>query len=170
VIRTEERVLAIIDLENACGGSVNVPLHQAAVRAAIELVSFGTSPLVVFSTGPQALALAPTLLWEWNPARFVLGRGLDGADNALIDVLRSEPLARRSSRVILVSGDHAFAEPVAELRGYGIPTTVLCTPGSLSRDLLAVADRISWLPDYAQRDDHTTLKNGNANSYLKKAS
>ena len=165
--RSENRILAIVDLENACGGSVNVPLYQADVRAAVELVSCGAPPLVVFSTGPQALALAPTLLWEWSAARFVLGRGINGADNALIDVLRSEPLARRSSRVVLVSGDHAFATPVAELRDRGIPTTVLCTPRSLSRDLQTVADRISWLPDYSQSTCTATNAGSNKPSHLK---
>lgn len=153
MIRIEDRVLAVVDLENACGGSVNVPLYQTHVRQAIGMASFGAPPLVVFSTGPQALALTPTLLWEWNPARFVLGHGLDGADNALMEVLRSEPLARRSSRVVLVSGDHAFTEPVAELRDRGIPTTVLCAPHSLSRELRTVADQVSFLPNYTEMAD-----------------
>jgi len=170
MICTEDRVLAVVDLENACGGSVNVPLYQSHVRAALEMVSFGRSPLVVFSTGPQALTLTPTLLWEWASARFVLGRGVDGADNALIEVLRSEPLARRSSRVVLVSGDHLFAAPVAELRDQGIPTTVLCAPKSLSRELRTVADRISWLPDYRELTGHQPDNHGTSTTALKEAS
>jgi hypothetical protein len=146
-----ERTIVIVDLENACGGSHMVPtLHKAVFQAINCLV--GVSPhLIVYSSGPKAVGDCPDLWFTWNGsgARFVQGRGLDGADNALIDVIKNEPVASRSSRLVLVSGDHAFAGPVAELRAKGIRTTVVSRPGSLSRELFLQADQVCWLPEFA---------------------
>ena len=146
-----ERTIVIVDLENACGGSHMVPtLHKAVYQAINCLV--GVSPhLIVYSTGPKAVGNCPDLWFTWNGsgARFVQGRGLDGADNALIDVIKNVPVASRSSRLVLVSGDLAFAGPVAELRAKGIRTTVVSRPGSLSRELLLQADQVCWLPEFA---------------------
>lgn len=144
----DERVVVIVDLENACGGSALVPANQKKVREIVGRLHVGSPPLVIYSTGPLAPRLAPNLLWEWSPARYVPGTGLDGADNALIKVMRHEPIAARSTRVFLVSGDHAFVEPVEELRRRGIPTTVVANPRGLSRRLSSVADEVRWLPEF----------------------
>lgn len=154
----EERVLSIVDLENACGGSGLVSRHHAKVRQIVNQLHTASPQLVVCSTGTRALEMCPNLLWEWGTARYLIGHGLDGADNALIRVLREEPIALRSTRVFLVSGDHAFAEPVAELRTRGIPTTVVANPRRLSKQLAQEADQIRWLPDlddFIQRCDTT---------------
>lgn len=144
----EERTMIVVDLENACGGSSLVSANHKRVLKSINLLPAVHRPMVVLSTGPKAVEETPDLFWVWQNARFVQGRGLDGADNALISVLRDEPLAARSSRVILVSGDHAFAEPLAEIRARGIRTGVMSRPASLSRKLAANADEILWIPDF----------------------
>ena len=146
-----ERTIVITDLENACGGSHMVSKSHKAVRRAIDCL-LGVSPhFLIYSTGPKAMWECPEIWFTWNGsgARFVQGRGLDGADNALIDVIRNEPVASRSSQLVLVSGDHAFAGPVAELRAKGIRTTVVSRPGSLSKELASQADQICWLPEFA---------------------
>jgi hypothetical protein len=144
----EERTLIVVDLENACGGSGLVSANHRRVLKSINLLPTVRRPMVVFSTGPRAVAETPDLFWVWQSARFVQGRGLDGADNALISVLREEPVAARSSRIILVSGDHAFAEPLGEIRARGIRTGVMAHPASLSRKLAANADEILWVPGF----------------------
>ena len=133
-----ERTIVITDLENACGGSHMVPTLHKVVHQAINCL-VGVAPhFLIYSTGPKAMWECPDIWFTWNGsgARFVQGRGLDGADNALIDVIRNEPVASRSSRLVLVSGDHAFAGPVAR-------------PGSLSRELFLQADQVCWLPEFA---------------------
>jgi len=147
-MKSEERVVVIVDLENACGGSAFVPIHQRQVYEIVRRLHMGSPPLIVYSTGPLALQKSPNLLWEWGAARFVHGFGLDGADLALVRVMREEPIASRSNRVYLVSGDHAFTEPVEELSRQGIPTTVVANPQRLSRRLSVVADEVRWLPDF----------------------
>jgi hypothetical protein len=146
-----ERTTVIVDLENACGGAHMVPtLHKPVHQAVTCLV--GVSPhLLIYSTGPKAIGLCPDVWFEWqgSGARFVQGRGLNGADNALIEVIKFEPVASRSSRLVLVSGDHAFAEPVAKLKAQGIRTTVVSRPGSLSRELQQQADQVCWLPEFS---------------------
>lgn len=144
----EQRVVVIVDLENACGGSGLVPANHKEILKIVSQLQILSPPMIVYSTGPQALLLAPSLLWEWGTARFVPGFGLDGADNALIKVMREEPITARSRRVYLVSGDHAFVEPVEELRQRGIPTTVMSNPRAISRRLAAVADEVRWLPEF----------------------
>ena len=146
-----ERTIVIVDLENACGGAHMVPTMHKAVRQAINGL-VGVSPhLLIYSTGPKAIGDCPDVWFEWNGsgARFVQGRGLNGADYALIDVIKNEPLVNRSTRVVLVSGDHAFADPVAELKAQGIRTTVVSRPGSLSNELRQHADQVCWLPEFS---------------------
>lgn len=143
-----ERTFVIVDLENVCGGSVHVPGRHTEVLEAVRSLSGASECLIVYSTGPQALHLAPDLLWKWNCARYVPGRGIDGADNALIEVLRAEPVATRSSRVLLFSGDHAFTRTVADLSAKNIHTTVVSRPQSISRELAAAADQLCLLPNF----------------------
>lgn len=143
-----ERTTVIVDLENACGGSHQVPLFHREVLTAIKRLVQAGNHLTIYSTGPKALELCPELLFTWSGARYVQGRGIDGADNALLDVISHEPVASRSSRLVLVSGDHAFTQSVADLRSSGIQTTVVSRPQSLARNLAQVADEICWLPDF----------------------
>lgn len=147
VMERRDRVYCLVDLENACGGSGLVGANWRGVFEAIGRISPLSPPQIVYSTGPTALQLNPSLLWQCQPARFVLGKGLDGADKALIDVLKTEPVAMRSARVILVSGDHAFAESMGELTSKGIRTTVVSRPGSLAKSLQSVADDVYWLDE-----------------------
>lgn len=143
-----ERTTVIVDLENACGGSDQVPLFHREVLRAIKRLVQGGNHLTIYSTGPKALELCPELLFVWNGARYVQGHGIDGADNALLDVISEEPVASRSSRLVLVSGDHAFTPSVTALKSSGIRTTVVSRPQSLARNLAQVADEICWLPDF----------------------
>lgn len=142
----EARTMVFVDLENGCGGSRSIPKFQSGVRQAIDRQVAGAKPLIVFSTGPEARWHCPNLLWDWHDARYVPARGIDGADNALISTMVNEPCSWRSDRVILVSGDHAFAEGVSQLRAQGIHVTVMARPGTLSYELARVASRVVWLP------------------------
>lgn len=145
-----ERNFIIVDLENACGGTHMVSTLHIAVHQVVNRM-VGLSPhFLIYSTGPKAIKDCPDIwfVWKGSGARFVPGRGLNGADNALIEVIRNEPALSRSTRLILVSGDHAFAKPVAELKAKGIRTTVVARRGSLSNELRKQADQVCWLPEF----------------------
>jgi hypothetical protein len=85
-----------------------------------------------------------------NPsARHILGRGISGADRALVDVLHQEHVAERFVEVVIVSGDGIFADVAAELGQQGVVVTVVARQGSLSARLRLAATRIVLLPDFA---------------------
>lgn len=144
--KKESRTLTYVDLENACGGSAYVAHRHRRVLRAIRNLGDGRPMLTVYSTGVRAREDCIDLHWVWNGCRFLLGRGINGADNALIDALENEPCAFRSDRVILVSGDHAFAPSVRKLRERGIHVTVVAPPTSLSKELCQAASEVAWLP------------------------
>ena len=144
----DELVLVFVDLENSCGGSEYVVNFHREVRKAISMLSDPKKTRVIFSTGPRALELAPNLLWEWGSARYIFGHGIDGADNSLIRAMISEPSIRRANRVILVSGDHIFADLIEKLTRAGVHTTVVAQPAALSSKLRLAANQVAYLPTF----------------------
>src|SRR5690606_37580497 len=74
----------------------------------------------------------------WTEARQVFLAGRDGADRALLEVL-TEGVGGRFTEVVVVSGDHIFAEPLAALASRGIKSTVIAHSGRLSRRLRMAA-------------------------------
>jgi hypothetical protein len=81
----------------------------------------------------------------WPHAHYRLGSGPDGADMALLDVLRHEDVARRFTRVVIGSGDHVFAEEAARLAAQGVCVTVVSRRHSLSRRLAMAAREVIFL-------------------------
>jgi hypothetical protein len=144
--KKESRTFSYVDLENACGGSAYVSQRHRRVLRAIRRLEDGRPMLMVYSTGVKARLDCLELHWVWGGCRYLPGHGLNGADIALIEAMESEPCAFRSDRVILVSGDHAFAPSVRKLRERGIHVTVVSPPGSLSKELAEAASEVAWLP------------------------
>jgi hypothetical protein len=144
----ERRTIVFVDLENCCGGSSSVPLYHQEVHRAVKRLTSAHRSFIVIATGLRALELEPNLLWEWGDARYLIGHGLDGADNELISALVHEPLATRSTHVVLFSGDHIFTEAVRRLTKQGIHTTVAARPGALAQSLKDAACVSAWLPEY----------------------
>lgn len=98
---------------------------------------------VVIGVGPSSVLAAGL---SRPSARLVMGRGIDGADHALIDVLRDEHLAARFDEVVIVSGDGIFAEVAAWLASQGVAVTVVAREGHLSKRLRLAAGRVVLLP------------------------
>ena len=73
---------------------------------------------------PRALTLLNAAL-GWPHARYRVRSGPDGADLALLDVLRHENVAQRFTHVAIGSGDHLFAEEAAHLAAHGVWVTVV---------------------------------------------
>lgn len=144
-----DRTHVVIDLENLCGGSDSVSARSAGTyRALAEVVPFHRSQVVV-AVGVNAWSQSPMLGFEWPQARFLVGRGINGADLRLVEDLIDEPQAQRSARVVIASGDGLFAEPALRLRSRGISVSVVAVAHSLSRRLREAASEVLYLPHVA---------------------
>lgn len=124
------RRIVLIDIENIVGGAVRTSEEAAWGRTIIEtLVEIRPGEHVVVGTCDVG---ALHVMTEWRDARVVMGTGENGADRQIIDVLTTENLASRFDEVLLISGDHIFAEPLAALRGLGMDVTVASWVSHLS--------------------------------------
>jgi hypothetical protein len=124
------RRLVIVDIENVVGGSnAQSSLVAAAMRLVDRLVGRTDRDVRYVACGVQLFATANDVL----PSGTLLGRGIDGADNRLLEVLDPAAVAGRFDSVALVSGDgRAFADVVEALRLAGVPTDVYGPAGHTS--------------------------------------
>jgi hypothetical protein len=131
--RPTGRTLHLIDVENLAGGRAAGPKAVAPALAAYRrTIDVATDDHVVLGSGPL-LAVAAGRAWPGG--RLVVGRGVDGADRALLRAADPTFLAARFDRIVVASGDHAFAGLVGELRARGVAVVVVSRPGALSADL-----------------------------------
>lgn len=138
------RTLAVVDIENLCGGATEVPFRQSLVRDSF--LRYQRGPVMpVLALGSLAVHLCPDLLWDWLPARQIIRPGINGADLALVQVLEQEPLVKRVDRVQIWSGDGCFSEAALRLRKAGIDVEVVAVEGAISRLLSSAANRITRL-------------------------
>lgn len=137
------RRIVLVDIENIVGGSAAVHDHVVWAKKTVEApISLRPGDLVVVGVGPSGLVDVGT---TWTGVRVVMGRGVDGADLALLDVL-AENIADRFAEVVLVSGDGIFANEVATLAVQGVRTTVIAHADGLSRRLELAASAVAFLP------------------------
>jgi len=128
------RTLHLIDVENLVGG---VAAGRDAVAPALDAyrrtVQIGPDDHVVLGSGTE-LAFASKAAWPGALLR--IGKGIDGADRALLSVLSPDFIASHYHRLIVGSGDHAFAPMVATLRARRMAVMVVVRDElSLSGDL-----------------------------------
>lgn len=132
--RAPGRTLHLIDIENLAGGSV------ATTAEVVEAVARYRSALavragdhVVIGSGRRLLIAAGL---AWPGARLLLGRGVDGADLALLEAAhRVDEIAAAYHRVVIGSGDGIFAELASALRRAGLVVGVVSRPDALAVDL-----------------------------------
>ncbi len=138
--------LAVVDLENLCGGSDLVAARQQFIRSVYDHHGDG-SRMTVVASGPSCLQPFCDAWWTWGDARRLVRAGLNGADNALVEVLMDEPLVKRMRCVEVWSGDGAFSEPVGYLRSRGLAVNVFARPGSVSQRLRKASTSCYELPE-----------------------
>lgn len=138
------RRLVVVDAENLVAGAVKSAAEVQWIRQILEehaallpeeQVVVGTCHVGLLEVGIN-----------WSTARRVVRSGPSGADRALIEVLRQEQIADRFAEVVLVSGDGAFADAVAELATQGVPTTVVAQRARLSAKLRLSARAVVEVP------------------------
>ena len=141
-----DRRAILVDLENIIGGAAMTVDEAAWGRAILELL-LAIRPDEHVIIGACEKGHLNTKL-AWAGARVVgTGTGPDAADEALIEVLEDEELGERFTEIVLVTGDHGFAETVRSLVGEGTPVTVASWRGGLSPLLVAAASGVIILDE-----------------------
>lgn len=142
------RTFHAIDLENLLGDPTR--RDRAHVAEAWERytarVPIRRDDHIVVATGPSLAVTA----WFALPStvRRLVGYGLDGADNALIDAMDTDHIAARYGRVVIASGDHIFAPSARSLRLKGMQVWQVGGRGYTSDALASVAShRVDLGPD-----------------------
>ena len=142
------RRLHLVDIENLAGHP-RPSLGQ--IRQALSLYTgcLALGPMDQVEVACSHLTLMNAAL-GWPHAHYRVRSGPDGADLALLDVLRHENVATRFTHVAIGSGDHLFAEEAAHLAAQGVWVTVVTCQCSLSSRLAMAAREIIFLHTMAE--------------------
>ncbi len=146
-LRANGRTCHIVDIENLVGSLESRHIYSDEVRAKVFTeVSSGYQRKWVHSSdlvyvGCDAAIMYSTALdWEHYSVRF--GRGKDGADRALMEVIDIDAVARSCDVLQIASGDHAFADLARLARSEGLFVRAVARSGQLSRELRENCDAI----------------------------
>ena len=142
------RRVHLVDIENLAGASLP---SLGEVREALDLytgcLAIGAMDQVEVASSHLTLLNAAL---GWPHAHYRVRSGPDGADLALLDVLRHENVASRFTHVAIGSGDHMFAEAAEHLADQGVWVTVVSRRHSLSRRLAQAARQVIFLDTPAE--------------------
>lgn len=142
--RRQARELHLIDVENLLGTPYFTATAVSALRSTYDRVS-ATALAAQQVIGTSASSNLLTAALGWGKARPVFQSGADGADRALLAAGEYDP-ERRFGRIVIGSGDHAFAPYAACVQSKGVDVTVVCRPQSLSRELRLAVHDVRYLP------------------------
>lgn len=138
-----ERGLHLIDIENLSGCSKPSLEQIRDVQGSYAgHLAFGALDQVVIASSHLTLLSAAL---GWPHARYRVRSGRHGADLELLDVLTYEKVATRFTRVIIGSGDGAFARAAASLAAAGVQVSVVSRRDSLSARLALTASKVVYL-------------------------
>ena len=146
--RFPARRLHLVDIENLAGDSLP-SLRQVREAHGLYADRLAFSAMDQVEVASSHLTLVNAAL-GWPHAHYRIRSGPDGADLALLDVLRHENIAKRFTHVAIGSGDHLFAEEAAHLAAQGIWVTVVSRRRSLSRRLALAAREVIFLDAAAE--------------------
>jgi hypothetical protein len=144
--------LHLIDLDNLVGGPSNHELVAAAVSELMHRAAYVEGDHLVFAA--DVVLARRSFFGLPSAARMIATRGTDGADNALIAHVSAEHIASRYARLVIASGDHAFAGLTRAVRTLRTPVEVYGRDGSVSRDLEEAAGRCCLLSDLPAAYQH----------------
>lgn len=141
------RTVKCIDIENLVGGSKFVTDRYSKVKDRIWTYNSPAPHMLYVASGPTAIQ-DNRMLWDWSDARWIEGRGIDGAEIALCERILIDPIVHNSSHLLLCSGDHYFSDVVAQLRAEGIDVTVMSRESALSNELAHYASHVEIIPEF----------------------
>lgn len=136
-----DRRLVLVDIENLVGGSGASALRVAQALARLRIVIDGTdADIWHVACGRRLLSTAMSVL----PQPVLLGTGIDGADQRLLERMHPQLVAGHYASVALASADTAaFAGAVTMLAEAGVPTDLYIGAGHLGHALARVARSIT---------------------------
>jgi len=132
-----QRTLHLLDIENLLGGRVTAARVKVMFALYCETAEVDVADLVVAACSHR---FASKVLFAL-PAqvRVVIGADVpDGADLALLDAVDAQSQAARFARVVVGSGDHAFAPLAQEFVVAGCPADMVTGSGFTARRLRMV--------------------------------
>ncbi|WP_424348044.1 NYN domain-containing protein [Kocuria sp. CH-021] len=137
--RLHGRALFVIDIENMVGSCrldvADVARTRTRIHAAVNLGAGDHTVIAASHYNAEAAYFG----WA-GPAQRLARSGKDGADLALLEVIDDAAwVAHRYERVVLASGDHAFAYAVAALKAAGVQVLVIPPDTGFSPQMRLVA-------------------------------
>ena len=161
LIVSQARAFGVIDIENLAMGSSMIEPWICKSLANYLDQNFGHQPVMwVGATGSNAHRRHPYLNFDFPKARLLCRPGIDGADKCLAEVLMLEPASRRSSKVIIASGDGLLAPCAAQMKAEGCRIVVVGREGCIARGLLKIADEIFYFNPIATEFKPLNVKGG----------
>lgn len=122
------RTLHLVDLENLSGGpSRSSADHRCAWRAYVEAAVIVEGDQVVVAASGRVMRHAVWFLPTGIATR--AANGADGADRVLLEVGDAAWIASRFDRLVIGSGDHAFAELADAVQALGVDVEVVVGAG-----------------------------------------
>jgi hypothetical protein len=146
--RFPQRRLHLVDIENLTGDSLP-SLAQVCEAQSLYSYCLALGALDQVEVASSHLTLLNAAL-GWPHAHYRVRSGPNGADLALLDVLKHENVANRFTHVAIGSGDHLFAEEAARLATQGVWVTVVSRRHSLSPRLALAAREVIFLDTLAE--------------------
>lgn len=134
--------LHLIDIENlngACPRTMDTHRAKDLLGSYDTVVPIAECDHLIVGCNPR-IGLEVGLAMDTG--RLVVRHGSDGADQALIDAIDLDHVARRYRRVILGSGDHIFVPMVLELLARSVPVEVVARPDGTSARLRLTGVRV----------------------------
>jgi hypothetical protein len=141
--RFPARRLHLVDIENLAGEALpSLTQVRQALSLYTQSLAFGVMDQVEVASSHLTLVNAAL---GWPQAHYRVRSGPDGADLALLDILRHENVAQRFTHVAIGSGDYLFAEDATRLAALGVWVTVVSRQRSLSQRLAVAACEVIFL-------------------------
>jgi len=146
--RFPARRLHLVDIENLAGDSLPSLGQVREVQGLyIKRLAFGDLDQVEIASSHLTLVNAAL---GWPHVHYRVRSGPNGADLALLDVLRNENVPARFTHVAIGSGDGVFADEAARLAAAGVRVTVVSRRRSLSARLALAARDVIYLDALAE--------------------
>lgn len=111
---TQPRTIHLLDIENLLATpffAAQDVVHFKQFYATTDLYSDGDH-IVIATSSSEGILEANA---GWGSARYTFQRGENGADTALIEIIRGENLNERFDRAVIASGDGIFEKYVKDL-------------------------------------------------------
>lgn len=146
---TAPRRLILVDIENFNGQPIQSPEQAEWCKEMLTpWLNIKEDEITIIAADKSGILDVNV---GWKGPRLLMGMGPDGADRRLIEEIEYMNFDQ-FDEIALVSGDEAFAAPVAYAAARGVPTTVYSHEIHLSRRLQLAASSVHFTEDAYSRN------------------